>query len=117
MVRQDGSAPPASAVSGRRSAIELLARHEMHTAIDNPGWICTTSLPGQNRALCELSYRAVRYWMYLHKVVGHPGDAPGVSPIRTARIAVFLVPEKMKWNEKWSHGERPTRSAHTLAER
>jgi hypothetical protein len=42
-------------------------------------------------------------------MVGHPGDAPGVSPIRTARIAVFLVPEKMKWNEKWSHGERPAR--------
>jgi hypothetical protein len=30
------------------------------------------------------------------EMVGHPGDAPGLSPIRTARIAVFLVPEKMK---------------------
>jgi hypothetical protein len=29
------------------------------------------------------------------KVVGHPGDAPGISPIRTARITVFLMPEKM----------------------
>ena len=26
------------------------------------------------------------------KMVGHPGAAPSVSPIRTARIAVFLVP-------------------------
>src|SRR5262245_28490022 len=26
-------------------------------------------------------------------MVGHPGAAPGVSPIRTARIAVFLVPD------------------------
>jgi len=29
------------------------------------------------------------------------GVAPGVSPIRTAWIAVFLVPEEF-W---WSHGE------------
>ena len=28
-------------------------------------------------------------------MVGHPGDAPGISPIRTARIAVFLVPEEI----------------------
>ena len=27
-------------------------------------------------------------------MVGHPGAAPGLSPIRTARIAVFLVPEE-----------------------
>src|SRR5436190_13626758 len=30
-------------------------------------------------------------------MVGHPGAAPGVSPIRTARIAVFLMPEMIKW--------------------
>ena len=29
------------------------------------------------------------------EMVGHPGVAPGVSPIRTARIAVFLVPDEM----------------------
>jgi len=28
-------------------------------------------------------------------MVGHPGAAPGVSPIRTARIAVLLVPDEM----------------------
>ncbi len=28
-------------------------------------------------------------------MVGHPGVAPGLSPIRTARIAVFLVPQKL----------------------
>ena len=29
------------------------------------------------------------------KMVGHPGVAPGISPIRTARIAVFLVPDEL----------------------
>ena len=28
------------------------------------------------------------------EMVGHPGAAPGLSPIRTARIAVFPMPEK-----------------------
>jgi len=29
------------------------------------------------------------------EMVGHLGAAPSVSPIRTARIAVFLVPDEM----------------------
>ena len=42
-------------------------------------------------------------------MVGHPGVAPGVSPIRTARIAVFLVPEK-NWSAGWDLN--PNRSRH-----
>ena len=34
-------------------------------------------------------------------MVGHLGAAPSISPPRTARIAVFLVPDE-KW---WSHGD------------
>ena len=75
-----------------------------------PGWIRTINLPIQSRALCWLSYRATIRQPELHRsladtsgvrryqrfggieMVGHLGAAPSVSPIRTARIAVFLVP-------------------------
>lgn len=39
------------------------------------------------------------------KMVGHLGAAPSISPPRTARIAVFLVPGHVCVGEWWSHGE------------
>jgi hypothetical protein len=76
-----------------------------------PGWIRAINLPGQSRALSlfELQGNTIRQ-PELHRsladtsgvrryqrfggieMVGHLGAAPSVSPIRTARIAVFLVP-------------------------
>ena len=46
-------------------------------------------------------------------MVGHPGAAPGVSPIRTARIAVFLMPDKM--NEWIRHADLHRALRHTSA--
>ena len=82
--------------------------------IGGPGWTRTINLPSQSRALHWLSYGAKRsanrtcaglaslpmtcvaaYALAELKLVGHPGAAPGVSPIRTAWIAVFLVPEEI----------------------
>src|SRR5688572_20320287 len=77
-----------------------------------PGWIRAINLPGQSRALYmfELQGNTIRQ-PELHRsladtsgvrryqrfggleMVGHLGAAPSVSPIRTARIAVFLMPE------------------------
>lgn len=82
--------------------------------IGGPGWARTINLPSQSRALYGLSYGAKRsanrtcaglpslpmtcvaaYALAELKLVGHPGAAPGVSPIRTAWIAVFLVPDEI----------------------
>ena len=54
MVRRGGSAPPASAMSVRRSAIDLPAREcrALCAAMSGgPGWIRTINLPIQSRAL------------------------------------------------------------------
>ena len=78
-----------------------------------PGWIRTINLPIQSRALFWLSYRATIRQPELHRsladtsgvrrsqrfggieMVGQIGAAPSISPIRTARIAVFLVPDEV----------------------
>ena len=42
----------------------------------------------------------------VNELVGHLGAAPSVSPPRTARIAVFLVPGRKSANSQWwSHRE------------
>ena len=102
MVRRGGSAPPASAMSVRRSASDLPAREcrVLCAAMSGgPGWIRTINLPIQSRALCWLSYRATIRQPELHRsladtsgvrryqrfggieMVGHLGAAPSVSPI------------------------------------
>lgn len=56
-------------------------------------------------------WRAIRW----QRMVGHPGAAPGVSPIRTARIAVFLMPEERDISKEWSHGESHPGLRHAMA--
>ena len=63
MVRRGGSAPPASAMSVRRSADDLPARDaaRVRGVSGGPGWIRTINLPIQCRTLRWLSYRAVKW--------------------------------------------------------
>lgn len=49
------------------------------------------------------------------EMVGHLGAAPSISPIRTARIAVFLMPEDVIAVNWWSHGESHPDLRHAMA--
>ena len=97
-------------------------------------WIRAINLPVQSRALSlfELQGNTIRQ-PDLHRsladtsgvrryqrfggvceMVGHLGAAPSVSPIRTARIAVFLVPDEMVEPRGIAPRSAPCRSAVLL---
>ena len=88
----DGFAPSTSRVRAGRS------RCLSYRAIRSANRSCTGLSPIP--AACVATNALAEFEM-----VGHLGAAPSVSPIRTARSAVFLVPGHIVSFEKWSQGE------------
>ena len=104
MVRRSGSAPPASAMSVRRSAIDLPARWN-----GSPGWICTINLLGQSQALCSLSYGAeeIRLSVLPRSGLAYKASASAALPSRNKMAeAGGNAPHPTKWNDPLSRRSR-----------